>query len=98
MKRSPLLILAITLFIDMLGFGLILPLIPIYITHFGGQSWVGGMLMAAFSTMQFLFSPIWGRASDRYGRRPIILISLIGSAISYFSFGAATSLAFLFAA
>ena len=98
MKRSPLIILFITLFIDLLGFGMILPLLPIYITHYGGQPWVGGALMASFSAMQFIFSPIWGRASDRYGRRPLILMSLIGSATSYFFFGMANSLAVLFAA
>jgi len=98
MKRSPLIILFITLFIDLLGFGMILPLLPIYITHYGGKPWVGGALMATFSFMQFIFSPIWGRASDRYGRRPLILMSLIGSAVSYFFFGMAKSLAVLFAA
>ncbi|MCW3053642.1 MAG: Arabinose efflux permease [Chthonomonadales bacterium] len=98
MKRSPLIILFITLFIDLLGFGMILPLLPIYISHYGGGPRVAGALMATFSTMQFLFSPIWGRASDRYGRRPLILLSLIGSAISYFFFGMANSLAVLFAA
>jgi len=98
MKRSPLIILFITLFIDLLGFGMILPLLPIYITHYGGKPWVGGALMATFSSMQFIFSPIWGRASDRYGRRPLILLSLIGSATSYFFFGMANSLAVLFAA
>ena len=98
MKRSPLVILFITLFIDLLGFGMILPLLPIYITHYGGKPWVGGALMATFSFMQFVFSPIWGRASDRYGRRPLILMSLIGSAVSYFFFGMANSLAVLFAA
>lgn len=98
MKRSALAILFVTLFIDLLGFGLILPLLPIYITHYGGAPWVGGMLMASFSVMQFLFAPIWGRLSDRYGRRPLILLSLIGSAVSYFFFGAAPSLAVLFIA
>ena len=98
MKRSPLVILFITLFIDLLGFGMIIPLLPIYITHYGGKPWVGGALMATFSLMQFIFSPIWGRASDRYGRRPLILLSLIGSAVSYFFFGMANSLAVLFIA
>ena len=98
MKRSPLIILFVTLFIDLLGFGLILPLIPVYILHYGGSSAIGGLLMASFSIAQFLFAPLWGRASDRYGRRPIILISLSGSALSYFFFGAAGSLAVLFAA
>lgn len=98
MKRAPLIILFVTLFIDLLGFGLILPLIPIYITHYGGAPWVGGMLMATFSIMQFLFAPIWGRLSDRIGRRPLILLSLIGSSVSYFFFGAAPNLTVLFIA
>ncbi len=98
MKRSPLILLFVTLFIDMLGFGMILPLLPIYITHYGGKPWIGGVLMASFSLMQFLFSPIWGRASDKYGRRPLILLSLIGSALSYFFFGMAGNLTVLFAA
>ncbi len=98
MKRSPLVILFFTLFIDMLGFGLILPLMPVYVRHYGGAAWVGGMLMACFSFTQFIFAPIWGRASDKVGRRPIILISLIGSALSYLSFGLANSLGFLFVA
>jgi MFS family permease len=98
MKRSPLIILAVTLFIDLLGFGLILPLLPVYITHYGGKPWVGGALLACFSVMQFIFSPIWGRVSDRHGRRPMILMSLGGSAISFLAFGFAPNLAVLFIA
>ncbi len=98
MKRQPLIILFITVFIDLLGFGIILPLLPIYITHYGGKPWVGGALLATFSVMQFIFSPIWGRVSDQRGRRPMILLSLIGSSISFFFFGAAPNLAVLFIA
>jgi MFS transporter, DHA1 family, tetracycline resistance protein len=98
MKRSPLIILAVTLFLDMLGFGLILPLLPVYITHYGGKPWVGGALMACFSLMQFIFSPIWGRMSDRHGRRPLILLSLCGSATSFLAFGLAPNLTVLFIA
>ena len=98
MKRSPLIILFITIFIDLLGFGLILPSLPVYVQHYGGRPWIGGALMASYSIMQFIFSPIWGRASDRYGRRPLILISLLGSAVSFYFFGAATSLVVLFSA
>ena len=94
MKRS-LAILAVTLFIDLLGFGLIIPLLPVYITHYGGAPWVGGVLLASFSTMQFIFSPIWGRVSDQRGRRPMILMSLIGSAISFLAFGFAPNLVIL---
>jgi MFS family permease len=96
MKRSPLIIIFITLFIDLLGFGLVLPLIPVYITHYGGTSAVGGWLMASFSVMQFVFAPIWGRASDLYGRRPLILLSLLGSAASFLAFGLAHTLVVLF--
>ncbi len=98
MKRSPLIILALTLFIDLLGFGLILPLLPVYITHYGGKPWVGGALLASFSVAQFIFAPIWGRMSDRYGRRPLILLSLVGSATSFLAFGLAPNLAVLFIA
>ena len=98
MKRSPLAILAVTLFLDLLGFGLIIPLIPVYITHYGGKPWVGGVLLALFSTMQFIFAPIWGRLSDRIGRRPLILMSLVGSAVSFLAFGFAPTLLVLFLA
>jgi MFS family permease len=97
-SRSALHILALTLFIDMLGFGLILPLLPVYISHYGGTARIGGLLLASFSTMQFVFAPIWGRISDARGRRPIILLGLSGSAVSYFMFGAAPNLAVLFVA
>ncbi len=96
MKNTRLLILAVSLFLDMLGFGLIIPLIPVYILHYGGKPWIGGALLASFSTMQFIFSPIWGRLSDKVGRRPLILLSLIGSAISFGAFGFAPNLAILF--
>ena len=98
MKKSPLAILALTLFIDLLGFGLILPLLPVYIMHYGGKPWVGGALLATFSLAQFIFSPIWGGLSDRIGRRPLILMSLIGSAISFIFFGFAPNLPVLFIA
>ena len=98
MKNTRLLILASTLFLDLLGFGLIIPLIPVYILHYGGKPWIGGALLASFSTMQFIFSPIWGRLSDKIGRRPLILLSLLGSAISFLAFGFAPNLAVLFVA
>ena len=98
MKNTRLLILASTLFLDLLGFGLIIPLIPVYILHYGGKPWIGGALLASFSTMQFIFSPIWGRLSDKIGRRPLILLSLLGSAISFIAFGFAPNLAVLFIA
>ncbi len=98
MKRSPILILFVTLFLDLLGFGLIIPLIPSYIEHYGGQPWVGGALLACYSLMQFVCAPLWGRLSDRIGRRPVILAGLIGSASAFLAFGLAPNLAVLFIA
>jgi MFS transporter, DHA1 family, tetracycline resistance protein len=98
MKRSPLIILFITVVIDLLGFGIILPLLPLYVKQFGGSPIVAGFLTTSFSLMQFIFSPIWGRASDLYGRRPLILLSLFGSTVAFLIFGLANSLAVLFLA
>ncbi len=98
MKRSPLIILFITVVIDLLGFGIILPLLPLYVKQFNGTPVQAGFLTASFSIMQFIFSPIWGRLSDLHGRRPLILFSLFGSAVTFLMFGLASNLWILFAA
>lgn len=98
MKRSPLVILFVTVVIDLLGFGIILPLLPLYVKQFDGTPVIAGWLATSFSIMQFLFAPIWGRVSDIHGRRPMILMSLLGSAIAFFLFGIASNLWMLFAA
>jgi MFS transporter, DHA1 family, tetracycline resistance protein len=98
MKRSPLLILFITVVIDLLGFGIIMPLLPLYVDRFGGREITAGWLATSFSVMQFLFAPIWGRISDIKGRRPLILLSLAGSALAFFLFGVAQHLWVLFVA
>ena len=95
---SPLLVIFVTVFIDLLGFGLIIPLLPFYAEHFGASALIVGLLSTSFSLMQFLFAPFWGRLSDRIGRRPVILIGLIGSALSYSLFALASSLPMLFVA
>jgi len=95
---SPLVIIFITVFIDLLGFGIIIPLLPFYAQTFGASALVIGLLSTSFSLMQFIFAPIWGRLSDIFGRRPIILAGLLGSAASYLAFGLAASLPMLFAA
>ena len=95
---SPLVIIFITVFIDLVGFGIIIPMLPFYAEAYGASAFQVGLLATSFSLMQFLFAPVWGRLSDRIGRRPIILAGLFGSAVSYFAFGLADSLAMLFAA
>lgn len=97
MKKSPLLIIFFTVFIDLIGFGILLPLLPFYAKNLGANALTVGLLFTSFSLMQFLFAPLWGRLSDRIGRRPIILLGLLGSSISYLIFGMANSLWLLLA-
>src|SRR5271168_5285606 len=102
-SRSALFIVFLVVFIDLLGFGIVLPLLPLYGDEYLGKIFPGGkespaggailgLLMASFSAMQFVFAPIWGRISDRVGRRPILLLGLGGSVVFYFLFGWASSL------
>ncbi len=98
MKPSRLGIVALTVFLDLLGFGLIIPLMPHYAESFGASPFIYGLLAASYSLMQFFFVPIWGRLSDRVGRRPILLLSIAGSVIAFTLFGLARSLFWLFAA
>lgn len=84
-------------FVDMLGFAMIFPLLPFYALRLGGQPWIIGPLVASFSIAQLASSPLWGRVSDRYGRRPVLLIGLAGSAVAYVIFGFADALWLLFA-
>jgi len=95
-KTSPLVIIFLTVFIDLVGFGMVLPVLPFYAEHYGATAYVIGLMATSYSFMQFLFAPLWGRLSDRVGRRPIIIMSLLGSAISLAWFGLATSLTGLF--
>lgn len=89
-KRPSLLIIFLTVFIDLVGFGIVMPLLPIYSQKFGAGGLLIGTIMASFSIMQFLFAPIWGRWSDRIGRRPVLLVSLLGSTLSYAMFAIAS--------
>lgn len=95
---SPLVVIFITVFIDLLGFGIIIPLLPFYAQSFGASAFEIGLLGTSFSLMQFLFSPLWGRWSDRVGRKPIILVGLLGSCLSYVMLAVAASLPMLFIA
>jgi len=95
---TPLGIVFTTVVIDLIGFGIVIPILPLWAEDLGASATVVGMLTAVYSLMQFIFAPILGRLSDRYGRRPVILVSLLGSAISYIIIGLAGSIAVLFIA
>jgi DHA1 family tetracycline resistance protein-like MFS transporter len=97
MKRTPLAIIFLITFIDLLGFGIVIPIIPSYAeAGFGASDVMIGFLVASFSFSQLLFTPLWGRLSDRLGRRPILLFGLFLTVVSYVLFGMATSLGMLF--
>ncbi|HEY9713450.1 MAG TPA: MFS transporter, partial [Chroococcales cyanobacterium] len=86
----------LTVFIDLIGFGIIIPLLPVYAKQFGADSFTIGALLMSYSLMQFIFAPMWGRLYDSIGRRPVLLISLTASAIGYTIWGLAGSLPLLF--
>lgn len=90
--------LFLIVFIDLLGFGIIIPLLPFYGEQFGATPAVVGLLMATYSLGQFLMAPVWGRLSDRIGRRPVLLMSLAGSVGAYLWLAFAHDLWVLFAA
>jgi len=86
MKKPSLFVIFVTVLIDLIGFGIVLPLLPIISRNYGASGLVIGLIMASYSAMQFLFSPIWGRISDRVGRRPILLLSTAFASVSYIVF------------
>lgn len=84
--------------VDLIGFGIVIPILPFYAEAYGASATVLGLLLTAYAGMQFLFAPIWGRLSDRYGRRPIMLCTIAGTGVALALLGLATSLFWLFAA
>lgn len=90
-------ILFLIVFIDLVGFGLIIPLLPFYGEHFHATPAEVGALMAMYSLTQFIAAPIWGRASDRFGRKPVLILSLLGATVSYVWLAYSDSLWMLFA-
>ena len=97
MRRAPLAILFVTVFIDLIGFGMVIPFLSFYAREYGASGTTVGAVVGVYSIMQFFFAPIWGRLSDRIGRRPVILISLTASCAGYLLFGLARNLTLLFA-
>ncbi len=95
-SRSALGVLFVTVFVDLLGFGIVLPLLPYYARTFHASGLAVGALIAVYSAMQVVFAPLWGRWSDRIGRRPVLLISLGGSTLSYLLFTLADGIGLLF--
>ena len=90
MKKPSLLVIFLTVFIDLIGFGIVLPLLPRYADQFGAPGWGIGLIISSYSIMQFFFAPWWGKLSDRIGRRPVILVSTAGSSLSYVLFAIAS--------
>lgn len=95
MKKSPLVILFLTVLLDLIGFGIVLPLLPTYAKELGASPFMIGLIAAIYSTMQFIFSPIWGKLSDKIGRRPVMLSSIFLAALSYLFFSQAATIPLL---
>ncbi|MBI3557108.1 MAG: MFS transporter [Deltaproteobacteria bacterium] len=96
--RSPLFIIFVVVFLDLVCFGIVIPILPYYARQFGASATALGWLMTSYSFMQFFFAPVWGRVSDRIGRRPVLLASMTGIMLSMVVLGFASSLFWLFAA
>jgi DHA1 family tetracycline resistance protein-like MFS transporter len=89
-SRSPLVIIFITIFIDLVGFGIVIPVLPLYAERYGASEATVGILLAIYSAMQFVFAPILGKLSDRVGRRPVLLVSLLGTSVGFLIMGLAS--------
>ncbi len=97
--KSRIAIIFLIVFVDLLGFGIVIPILPMYAEKgFGASDFMTGLLVASFSFMQLLFTPVWGRVSDRIGRKPVLVIGLAFSSVAYVVFGLAGSLTVLFLA
>src|SRR6187549_690408 len=94
----PLLVIFLTIFVNLIGFGIIIPLLPFYAETFGASPLVVGLLFAAFSLAQLIAAPSLGALSDKWGRRPVLIFSLIGTAVSFAMLAMAQSLTMLFIA
>lgn len=92
MKKKSVSVIFLTVLVDLVGFGLILPLIPIYSEDFHASGWMIGAIISSYSLMQFIFAPIWGRVSDRVGRRPVLLGSTACACLSYVIFAIGSGL------
>src|SRR3977135_4515555 len=94
--RSPLFVLFLTVFIDLVGFGIVIPILPLYAENFHATPMTIGWLTGIYSVMQIIFPPILGKLSDRFGRRPVLIVSIAGTAVGFALMGMATALPLLF--
>lgn len=94
-KRSPIALLFFTIFLDLLGFSIVIPILPIYATELGANALQTGIIAGVYSLMNFLFSPFWGALSDRVGRRPVILTSIAIATLGYVGLAFSTTLLML---
>jgi DHA1 family multidrug resistance protein-like MFS transporter len=95
--RKAVLILSFTLVVVMLGFGMVIPIFPFYIEHLGAGGSELGLLVATAAFLEFLFAPVWGGISDRVGRKPVLMLGMVGYGLSSLLFGLSTRLWMLFA-
>lgn len=95
-SNKALMTLFLTVFIDLVGFGIVIPILPYYAQEYGANGWEIGWLMTSYSLMQFFCAPLWGSLSDRIGRRPVLLISIAGSVAALTLVGMASTLTWLF--
>ena len=97
-RRTQYLVIFLTILLSTIGFGVCIPVLPLYAEKFGATEFVNGLLTGVFALVMFVSSPLWGKLSDRIGRRPVLIFSVLGSAIGYFIMGWAGSLVWLFVA
>lgn len=97
-RRSSLAVIFAIVFVDLVGFGIVIPVLPLYAERFGASPLVIGLLLSVYSMMQAIFAPLLGRLSDRVGRRPVLLVSLVGTSIGFLIMGLAQTLSWLFVA
>lgn len=99
MKKGPssLLILFSVVVLDLIGFGIVVPILPFYAEKYGANATILGLLLMSYAMMQFIFAPVWGRLSDRIGRKKVLLMTMAGSVVGLLVLGLANSLLLLFA-
>ncbi len=97
-RRSPLVLIFLIVFVDLVGFGIVIPVLPLYAERFGASPLVIGWLLSIYSVMQCVCAPLLGKLSDRVGRRPVLLVSLLGTAAGFVLMGVANTLGLLFLA